>query len=96
VPDLLYQLNASDEIFSVNEDVETQHIYRLLHRRVRTGGEPVRFSFRCDGPGRRKLLELSISAGGEQGLIYRVRTLREEDRKPVPLLDPHRPARRCS
>jgi hypothetical protein len=120
VSDLLYQLNASDEISSVNEewlrfarandgepllppqilgrplwdfigDMETQHIYRLLHRRVRTRGEPVRLSFRCDGPERRRLLELSISAGAEQGLSYRVRTVREEDRKPVPLLDPHRP-----
>ena len=118
--DLLYQLNASDEISSVNEewlrfarandgepllppqvlgrplwdfigDLETQHIYRLLHRRVRTRGEPVRFSFRCDAPDRRRLLELSISAEGDQGLIYRVRTVREEERKPVPLLDPHRP-----
>lgn len=118
--DLLYQLNASDEISLVNDewlvfarandgepllppqilgrplwdfiaDVETQHIYRLLHRRVRTGGEPVRLSFRCDGPERRRLLELSISAGVEEGLIYRVRTVREEDRKRVPLLDPHRP-----
>lgn len=118
--DLLYHLNASDEISSVNEewlvfarandgepllppqilgrplwdfigDVETQHIYRLLHRHVRTKGEPVRLSFRCDGPERRRLLELSISAGVEQGLIYRVRTVREEDRKPMPLLDPHRP-----
>jgi len=120
VPDLSYQLNARDEISSINEewlsfarandgesllppqilgrplwdfigDLETQHIYRLLHGRVRTQGAPVRFSFRCDGPGRRRLLELNISAGAEQGLIYRVRTVRQEDRKPVPLLDPHRP-----
>jgi hypothetical protein len=120
VSDLLYQLNASDEISSVNEewlrfaqandgqsllspqilgrllwdfigDLETQHIYRLLHGRVRAGSGPVRVSFRCDGPERRRLLELSISAGVEQGLIYRVRTVREEDRKPVPLLDPHLP-----
>jgi hypothetical protein len=120
VSDLLYQLNASDEISSVNEewvvfarandgepllppqvlgrplwdfisDMETQHIYRLLHRRVRTRGEPVQFSFRCDAPDRRRLLELSISAEGEQGLLYQVRTVREEDRKPVPLLDPDRP-----
>jgi hypothetical protein len=119
VPDLLYHLNARDEISSINEewlsfarandggsllppqilgrplwdfigDVETQHIYRLLHRRVRTRGAPLQFSFRCDGPGRRRLLELNISAAAEQGLTYRVRTVRQEDRTPVPLLDPHR------
>jgi hypothetical protein len=120
VSDLLYHLNAWDEISSVNEewlsfarandgepllppgilgrplwdfigDLETEHIYRLLHRRVRTQGAPVGLSFRCDGPERRRLLELSISAGPDQGLIYRVRTVRQEDRKPVPLLDPHGP-----
>jgi hypothetical protein len=117
VSDLLYHLNASDEISSVNEewlrfaqandgqsllspqilgrplwdfigDLETQHIYRLLHRRVRAGGGPVQFSFRCDGPECRRLLELSISLGVEQELIYRVRTVSEEHRSPVPLLDP--------
>ncbi|CAN5890525.1 hypothetical protein BH24GEM1_BH24GEM1_13150 [soil metagenome] len=118
--DLLYHLNADDEITSVNEewlafaqandedaclppqvlgrslwefidDLETQHIYRQLHGRVRTRGKPVQVSFRCDAPERRRLLELRISAGAEQGLIYRVRTVRHQDRQPVPLLDPHLP-----
>jgi hypothetical protein len=117
VSDLLYELNALDEISSVNEewhrfalanggapldpaqilgrqlwdfigDVETQHIYRLLHRRVRTAGAPVRLRFRCDAPDRRRLLDLEISAGQEGGLIYRVRTLREQERQPLALLEP--------
>jgi hypothetical protein len=120
VADLLYQVNAGDEICSVNEewisfarandgepllppqvlgrslwdfigDPETKHIYRLLHDRVRTLSTPVRISFRCDGPERRRLLELDISPGPEHQLTYRVRTLREEDRPPVPLLDPRQP-----
>ena len=118
--DLLYQLNAGDEISSVSEewlsfarandgepllppqvlgrplwdfiaDAETQHIYRLLHARVRTLSTPVRISFRCDGPDRRRLLELDISPGSEHQLTYRVRTVREEDRPRVPLLDPQQP-----
>lgn len=118
--DLLYELNAQDEIISVNEewlcfaqandgaalhspqilgrslwdfigDVDTQHIYRLLHRRVRADGAAVRLRFRCDAPDRRRLLELDISGGPERGLIYRVRTVKEEARPPVPLLEPHRP-----
>jgi hypothetical protein len=68
-------------------DVETQHIYRLLHRRVRAGGAPVRLCFRCDAPDRRRLLDLEISAGPERALIYRVRTLREQERQPLTLLD---------
>jgi hypothetical protein len=72
-------------------DVETQHIYRLLHRRVRAGGAPVRLCFRCDAPDRRRLLDLGISAGSESRLIYRVRTLREQERQPVALLEQDHP-----
>ncbi len=68
-------------------DLETRHIYRALHARVRTLGVPVRLSFRCDGPARRRLLELEIAAGEDQDLIYRVRTLKQEVRTPVPLMD---------
>lgn len=71
--------------------LETQHIYRQLHHRVRSQGTQVRFSFRCDGPGLRRLLELNISAGTEQQLIYRVRTVKQEAREPVSLLDPQQP-----
>ncbi len=70
-------------------DLETRHIYQALHGRVRTLGVPVRLCFRCDGPDRRRLLQLDIVAGDDQQLIYRVRTLKEEVRLPVPLLDPH-------
>jgi hypothetical protein len=71
-------------------DLETQHIYSLLHRRVRTLGMPVRLSFRCDGPERRRLLQLDILPQRDQELLYRVRTLKEELRALVPLLDPQR------
>ena len=72
-------------------DLETQHIYHALHQRVRTLNVPVQLCFRCDGPERRRLLELNIVAGEEQQLVYRVRTLAEDIRPPVPLLDPRRP-----
>jgi hypothetical protein len=120
VADILYHLNAQDEILSVNEewysfaranegapllspevlgrplwdfigDLETQHIYRLLHRRVRSQGVPVQLCLRCDGPERRRLLELNISLAEDHGLTYRVRTLRLEDREPISLMDSDRP-----
>ena len=120
VSDILYHLNARDEILSVNEewhsfaranegapllspevlgrplwdfigDLETQHIYRLLHRRVRTQGAPVQLCLRCDAPDRRRLLELNISLAEDHGLTYRVRTVRQEDRKPILLMNPDRP-----
>ena len=72
-------------------DIETQHIYGVLHRRVRTHGLPVRFSFRCDGPERRRLLQLDILSQRDEELLYRVRPLKEEVRALVPLLDPQRP-----
>ena len=52
------------------EDLETRHIYQLLHERVRTRGGPVRLSLRCDAPEHRRLLELSISPASDQGLTY--------------------------
>ena len=73
------------------DDPETRHIYRLLHRRVRAGGAPVRLCFRCDAPDRRRLLDLEISARPERGLIYRVRTVREQERQPMGLLEPSPP-----
>jgi hypothetical protein len=72
-------------------DMETQHIYDVLHRRVRALGMPVRLSFRCDGPERRRLLQLDILPQRDEELLYRVRTLKEEFRALVPLLDPQRP-----
>jgi hypothetical protein len=120
VPDLRYELNARDEISSVNEewlrfalandgeplgsaevvgrslwdfigDLGTQHIYRILHRRIRADGAPVRLCLRCDAPDRRRLLELEISPGPERNLFYRVRTVGEQERQPVSLLEPQRP-----
>ncbi len=72
-------------------DIETRHIYGLLHGRVRALGLPVRFCFRCDGPERRRLLQLDILSQPEEQLLYRVRSLKEEPRALVPLLDPQRP-----
>lgn len=72
-------------------DLETRHIYGVLHRRVRTLGKPVQLSFRCDGPERRRLLQLEILPDRGEELRYRVRTLSQEIRPLVPLLDPQRP-----
>ena len=72
-------------------DIETPQIYRLLHARVRTIGAPVRLTFRCDAPERRRLLQLDISPAPAGGLTYHVRTLQEQGRQPVPQLEPHRP-----
>jgi hypothetical protein len=115
--DLLYRLNARDEISSVNEewqsfartndggdllagpilgrvlwdfigDLGTVQVYRQIHRRVRADGVPVRLRIRCDAPARRRLLEIEISAASQSALVYRVRTLGEQSRDPVSLLEP--------
>jgi hypothetical protein len=117
--ELVYHVNAEDQISSVNEewlsfaeanegqpllppgivgrslwdfigDVETQHIYSVLHQRVRSLGIPVRLSFRCDSPERRRLLQLDILPQRDQELMYRVRTLKQEVRPPIPLLETRR------
>lgn len=56
-------------------DMETRHIYRLLHRRVRSDGASIGISFRCDAPGRHRLLGLNISPLADECLEYRVSTI---------------------
>ncbi len=68
----------------------TRHIYGLLFDRVRSGGEVVRLSFRCDAPARRRLLELEISPLPDGYIRCRTRSVAEEARNPVALLDPAR------
>lgn len=69
-------------------DAPTRHIYRVLYARVRSSGETVRLNFRCDAPDTKRLLQMNLSALGEGGIACCVRTLREQPREPLALLDP--------
>ena len=71
-------------------DRTTRLLYRDVLARVRSG-YPVRFIFRCDSPGCRRLLEMDVSSGPGDLAEFRVRTITVEERQLQPLLDPDRP-----
>ena len=120
--DIVYHLNADDEVVLVNEawsrfasanggdvllppmvlhrrlwdfiaDPSTQHIYSTLFTRVRSRGDTVRLTFRCDAPALRRLLELELAPLAGNGVLCRVHPLVEESRDPILLLDATRPRR---
>jgi hypothetical protein len=73
------------------DDWETLNLYELIFRRVRATGTGVLLPFRCDTPGLRRFMQLSLRLldNGEIELTGRV--LATEERHPVPLLDPAAP-----
>lgn len=75
-------------LWSFITDPTTSPIYRSLFERIRSGAGSVRFSFRCDGPTVRRLLEMTIVADRKGGLTFSVRTVRLENRDRLDLLDP--------
>lgn len=68
-------------------DAPTRHIYRVLYDRVRASREPIRLAFRCDAPETRRLLELELAPDADGGVRCRVRSLAEQPREPLLLLD---------
>ena len=72
-------------------DRETRYIYQVVHDRIRGGGSPVRLSFRCDAPERRRLLQVDVLPRDDAGLLYRVLTVKQALRPFVPLLDSEGP-----
>ncbi len=68
-------------------DPETRHIYHLLIEQVRKDGRPACFSYRCDSPDCRRLMEMRIHHDRALDQVeFRSRVLRVERRDPVALL----------
>ena len=70
-------------------DATTRHLYRTMVERVRAGGLPIRFQFRCDAASLRRLLAMEITADGVGGTQFSVTSVVEQGRPSVRLLDPH-------
>jgi hypothetical protein len=66
---------------------EVRELHRILLQRVRSDGRVVEFAFRCDSPTLRRHLRMTIVALPGGHVEFRSRTLREEPRAAVPLLD---------
>lgn len=78
----------SRSIWDFTTDTTTRAIYRHALQHVRAKG-PLHFTFRCDGPRCRRLMRMQIRLHGSGGVEFRTRTLSEEPRPAVPLLECH-------
>lgn len=72
-------------------DPTTAQLYRSMLVRLREGGRPIRFSFRCDTPDRRRLLAMEMTAETNSDVRFVVTPVAEEIRVAVPLLESTRP-----
>lgn len=66
-------------------DPSTREIYRQVLARIRRGST-VQYTFRCDSPECRRLLEMTVTGTGNGGVEFRSRTLALEERSPQPLV----------
>ncbi|MCX8012650.1 MAG: hypothetical protein N3A64_05820 [Desulfobacterota bacterium] len=61
-------------------DLTTRELYLQIMQRVRHG-RSIKFTFRCDSPAFRRLLEMNIHPGEDSSVEYFTRTLVEERQK---------------
>lgn len=67
-------------------DATTVHLYQTMVARVRGGGPPVHFHFRCDAPRLRRLLRMEI-ARDDSAVLFTVTPVSEQARPVVAILD---------
>lgn len=68
-------------------DRPTAQIYMMLAEGARVHRKPVVLPYRCDGPDRRRYMELRLSVGDEREIEFSSRVLHEQCRERVPLLE---------
>ncbi len=66
-------------------DETTRRLYSQIIARVRAGSV-AQFTLRCDGPGCRRMLEMTIRSAGTEIVEFATRTARAERRPPMSLL----------
>jgi hypothetical protein len=62
-------------------DSTTRELYRQVLQRIRDG-RSLRFTFRCDSPMCRRLLEMDVHRGEDGTVEFHTRTISEESRQP--------------
>lgn len=72
-------------------DPVTRLLYEQLLDRLREARRDLRFRLRCDSPGRRRLLDVTISEVPGGGIEFRNRLVESSDRDVPILLDPAAP-----
>lgn len=69
-------------------DATTTQLYQAMIQRLRQGGLPIRFRFRCDASSRRRLLAMEITTVKGGGARFSVTSVMEQSRASVLLLEP--------
>jgi hypothetical protein len=69
-------------------DLPTQRLYREIHHRVRSSGNPIEVPFRCDSPTMRRYMRLTISHSAAGHLRYESQLIRAVPQRQLPLLNP--------
>jgi hypothetical protein len=68
-------------------DATTRRLYAAILERVRAGGRPLAFNFRCDTPTQRRLMRMRIAGRDARAVSFEVHLLATQDRPPVALLE---------
>lgn len=69
-------------------DPTTREVYRSLLRRIREDAQPVRFRFRCDSPGRRRLLEMEMTLATNGDVDFQTTSVSEQARTEIAFINP--------
>jgi hypothetical protein len=69
-------------------DEPTQELYREIHVRVRTLGNPIAIPFRCDSPTLQRFMQLTISRQDEGHLMYESKLIQTKVQHRLAVLDP--------
>lgn len=72
-------------------DATTAQLYEHLFQRSRATNSVITVPFRCDAPGIRRSLELTIAPQPDSGFVVTSTTIRTENRTPVELFASNRP-----
>ena len=68
-------------------DARSRHLYQLLIDKTRNRRETIKFHFRCDSPAIRRFMLMQISPLQEGNVEFKSCIVREEERRPVMLLE---------
>jgi hypothetical protein len=86
-PELVSPWPIGKPLWMYLTDATTVHLYELLFERAIDVRRPITFPIRCDGPARRRFLELSILATPTRGFFISTILVRSEPRQPIALLE---------
>jgi hypothetical protein len=85
-PDISGEAVTGRSLWDFVSDTTTRQLYRDLMVRARAGNT-LRFTFRCDGPRRRRRMEMTMAAARENAVEFRSRVLADAARGEVALLE---------